>query len=57
MIDENDNVIDVETVYVNEIKRNRTEKRELYLGIWDSNTFEEMNYRNYEIKLLGAYIY
>lgn len=55
--DKNDNVIDVETVYVNEIKRNRTEKRELYLGIWDSNTFEEMNYRNYEIKLLGAYIY
>lgn len=55
--DENDNVIDIENIYVDELKKNRTKTEELYLGIFDNETYSPIEYKRYEINLLGAYIY
>lgn len=55
--DENNTVIDVENAYVEELKKNRTQTRKIYLDIWDNKTYNKIEYNRYEINLLGAYIY
>lgn len=55
--DENDNVIDAENIYISELKKNRTQTQELYLDIFDNETYNKIDYERYEINLLGAYIY
>ncbi len=55
--DENNNVIDIENLYINSLKKNKIKTNELYLYIFDNETYEKIDYKRYEINLLGAYIY
>lgn len=55
--DKNNVVIDVEDVNICDLKKNKSQTEELYLGILDKDTSELIDYDRYEINLLGAYIY
>lgn len=55
--DENNNVIDAENIHIDELKKNSTQTEELYLELFDNKTYDQIDYKRYEIKLLGAYIY
>lgn len=55
--DKNNVVIDVEDVTIWDLKKNKSKKEELYLSIWDNDTYEPIDYNRYEINLIGAYIY
>lgn len=55
--DVNGTVMDVEYVSLFELKKNRTQDEELYISLWDNNTYENIDFEKYEIKFLGAYIY
>lgn len=55
--DDNYNVIDVEDIYFWELKKNKTQNQEWDLSLWDNKTYDKVEYKKYEINLLGAYIY
>lgn len=55
--DENNNVIDAENIHIDELKKNRIQTEELYLDLFDNKTYDQIDYKRYEINLLGAYIY
>lgn len=55
--DENNTVMDIEDIYIGNLKKNKTKTEELYLTIWDNDTYEPIEYDRYEVNLLGAYIY
>lgn len=55
--DENDKLMDIEDIYVYDLKKYRTQTEELYSNIWDNETDNPVEYKRYEINLLGAYIY
>lgn len=55
--DYKDKVIDVEDIHIYDIKKNKTENEELYLTVWDNKTYKPIEYKRYEINILGAYIY
>lgn len=55
--DKNNNVMDIEDIYMYDLKKKRTQVEELMLDIFNNETYESVEYEKYEIKLLGAYIY
>lgn len=55
--DENDNIMDIEDICIYDLKKNRTQTEEIYPNIWDNETDSAVEYKRYEVKLLGAYIY
>lgn len=54
--DEKDNVIAVEELYEFDIRRNKTFEIEEYISLYDSESYDEIPYSRYEIRLVEAYI-
>lgn len=55
--DKDNNVMDIDNIYMYDLKKKRTQVEELSLNIWNNKTYDIVKYEKYEIKLLGAYIY
>lgn len=55
--DEDDKVIDVEDIIIHDLKKNKSQTEELYVALFDNDTYEIIDYDRYELNLLGAYIY
>jgi hypothetical protein len=55
--DENDNIIDVEDWCYFDITKNKTVKEDIYIGLYDTNTCEDISYDRVETKLVNAYRY
>lgn len=55
--DENNNIMDIEDIYMYDLEKYRTQKQEIYPNIWDNEKEVLVEYNRYEVNLLGAYIY